>query len=382
MESYKLSRWELHTLINLNFDFNFVGAFPKKFDPNRSIAVWLEPDKCSQDLITYLTPRFFKPLLDKKPELVSNVEKFGEEIKKETYIVSILTDTFADKITLEDIRPLLFYNNYTKFISYTERKKFIRDMIGHDPTIMMDLHNHLKTNTDNILLYAYAESLPKFIDEIKDTKESIWENLRKIHLYSDSSSVAIVSPIVRSFKNDEPFYELVKEIFSKKFDEYHALREKFKKVEKKYFSQFKIEEYIDLFDNEQEYRFIFSMRDRVLVDNFGINKNAVMEIQKQIHECLKRYLNKSMPENSLYYAYSNKGFEINAFKFEDKPQVDFYIDKIQPVIKNILGSLPENIKRNPDSETMYKMFDSALLKLELDDTLEIQAEPKPKRNKL
>lgn len=382
MDSHKLSRWELQTLLNLNFDFDWIRAYPKKFDPSTSQHVWLEPEKYSEDLTKYLNSRFFKPLLEKRPELLSDVEQFSKECKKDLYPISHLGEIFKNKISLDDILPLLFYNNNTKFISYKERKKFIRDMIGHEPTIMMDLHNHLKTNNDNILLYAYAESLPKYINEIKDTKESIWENLKKIHLYSDSSSVAIVHPIVKSFENDEPFYQLVKEIFSPKFEEYHALREKFQKVEKKYFSKFKVDEYIDLFDNNQEYRFIFSMRDRVLVDNFGINKNAVMEIQKQIHECLKRYLNQSMPEDSLYYAYSNKGFEINAFRFEDKPQVDFFINKIQPVLKDILASLPDNIKRFPDKETIYKMFDSALLKIELDDTLEIQSEHKPKRNKL
>lgn len=390
MEKHQLNNWDLRTLIYLNFDFYWTRHYPSKHDSNGQ-RVWLDPEQYSLDLMAKINPNFFQPLLDKNPNLLPLVEKFTQECKKHEYPVYVLTDIFQNKIYLEDVSSMVFNNNYTKLISDKERKKFIKDMIGYQPSLMNDLHNHLKNNLnkDAVLLYSYAESLPKYMKEINDSTESIWENLKKITLYSDSASILLLSPIVKSFKHDESFYKLLKDIFSPKLAEYHGLREKFQKFEKKYFSQFSSEEKIDLFTNHQEYVFTFSMKDMVLVDKFGINKNFVMHIQSQIYDGLKEYLNKSMPDIGLYYSHSNKGLEINVPNFSDKEQVDFYMEKIQPIVVDILSSLPENLKKFPDNDTIPKMFETASLKLELEESfLELEKSSenknimKQKKNKL
>jgi hypothetical protein len=383
MEDYKLNRWDLNNLIHVVDDLHQLRmCYIHNHGYGAEKEGWRDADKYIQSLKYRLEPSLFNSLLLKQPELASDLENFWKQCETARYAESVFSEIFTDKIFLKNVHEQLLINSYSSQINNSERRKFVKEMIVKSPSLMMDLHNHLKTNHDHVLLYAYTESLPKYLNQIDDTKENIWERLKKLDLPFDSTAANLLTPIVKSFKHDKDFYNVLKEIFSPKFEKYHNLREKFSKIEDKYFKKFKVDENIELFDNHQAYSFSFFIQDRVLIDSFGINKNSVEEVKSEIHECIKTFLNKCLPKSGLYYSYSQRGFDINTPNFNDKPRIDLYMHHIQPIIKNILSSLPEKDKTFPNKENVCKMFESALLKIELDDSLSSREISKPKKHKL
>ncbi len=384
MNDYKLTRWELSDFFNLTVELRYLR---QSFIYNQGYGAdkkgWRDADKYVNSLKTHLS-NFTNPILQKQPELEPLFEKFWEKCKVEMYAEHAFNEIFSDKILLKNIYPDFLKNHYSTYVSNKERKNFIKKMINHEPWIINEAHDLIKNSStiDNMLIYAYAESLADHGKEIKDSKEKIWENLKKAEHYSDSTSTALLTSIIKAFPHDKDYYEALREIFSPKFESYHGLREKFQKYEKKHFANFLVKEKINLFDTSSEYRYCFGMKDRVLVDEFGIHKGAVEFIKRRLNECMESYLNKVMPNSSLTFIPSNRGLEIVLPKSEEKDILHTNISKFQPVIIDMLSSLDKNTKQFPNKGSLDKFFEASILKLEMEETLDKKEEVKPKRAKL
>lgn len=288
MADHLLTRVELYQLFNLNFN---MSSYRQSFRYKENYSSLGKPGEWSDEYIDFIKNLFhvelFDNLLKKQPELTAIVDNFWKESKTTKYIESLACNTFENKILLKNIYPLIFNAHYF-YIGKEDRKNFVKKMIQYEPWIMNHLHEKLKKNKDDALLLAYVELLPRHINEIKDSKESILENISTIDSFSESHITKAMNSLVKSMEHDKILYDFLKKIILPKFETFHSLRENFNKIENKYFSQFK-EKKISIFNNEQQYIYVFCIKDSVMVDYFGINKNISVGLQHQIHDCIKEY---------------------------------------------------------------------------------------------
>lgn len=383
MNSHILTRYELNTLCSLNFGMTYYRSrfhFKENYTNEVTSGEWENSDEYVKAIKPDWDKVIFSNLLQKQPELSQKIESFWEKSKKEKYIESLFCREFEDKIYLKSVGQTIFNVNYY-YSGVKERKEFIKKMIRYEPYLMNDLHDKNKTTQDLTLLSAYVELLPSHIKEIKDTKEKILENISKTKDFTESNFVQVLNCVVKSFPHDKEIYNFLKTHCSSKFEKFHTLRDKFKKVEDKYFSEFKEDEKFDIFNNSQEYRYIFCIKDSVLIDYFGIHKSVATNIQFQIHNCLKEYLKNNVSPD-IEYTYSKKGLEINTSNFSYRATIEDVMERLKPCIKDILYSLDEKTKTNPDNETIPKMFNLATLKFDLENSLNNKDTYKAKKNKI
>jgi hypothetical protein len=377
MADHLLTRFELTTLINLNYQQHYIGFYWSDFEKK-----WDKPDDYIRSIKLTLNRFLFNDLLTKQPELKNDVDTFWEEAKKEKYLTSVFWKVFDNKIFLKNVYPLIFSYN-TNYCNKQERKDFIKKMIGYDPSIMNALHEKIKTNNyiDHAHLAAYVDLLPKYLKEIKDSKEQVLENLKKTNEFTESNFVQVLNSAIKSFSHDKELYDFLKTHCSQKFETYHNLRDKFNKAEDKYFPQFKQAKKIDIFSNIQEYKYIFCIKDSILIDYFGVDKSAAAFVQRLLHESIEKYLNTNVGPD-LYYSYSGKGYEINTQNFDNQSKIEFYMEKLKPCITDILSSLNENTKKGIDKEYIPKLFNSVTLKFDLEKSLEEKESYKPRKAKI
>jgi len=384
MSDYKLTRWELSDLMHLNFDLSYLR---QSFYYNNGYGAdkkgWKNPDQYISSLQTTLSP-FLNPLLQKQPDLAPYLELYWEKCKVEAYAEHVFDEVFDNKILLKNVYQYILKDSYSRYVTDKDRKKFIKNMINHEPWLLNEAHNLIKNNNvkDNMFMYAYAESLTSHVKEIQDSKESIWDNLKKAQHYSDSTSTALLTSVIKAFSHDKDYYLALREVFAPQFEKYHGLREKFQKYEKKHFSDFQVKETFDLFENQAEYRYCLNMMDRVLIDNYGIHKGAVEFIKRRLNECIETYLAKVMPSTNISFLSTQRGLEIILPNLDDKDTLHINMNKFQPVIVDMISSLDKNTKQFPNKGSLDKFFEASVLKLEMEDSLDKKEEVKPKRSKL
>lgn len=381
MSNYVLNKNDIRLLLKLNFSLDFTRRrFKFIKDYKTGEECWENPDEYISSQKPEWDRVFFNPLLSTQPDLKPLVENFWEKSKHEQYIEWLGSAIFQDKIYLKSIYPMIF-NEAFGYSGTTERIGFIKKMVNQEQWLMDELHKHIIHKVDTATLKAYIELLPCHVNQIKDSKESIWKNLSKSKNFPESSQIKMLNVTIRSFLHDKSLYDFLINYFTPKFEHQHTLRETFNKYENKYFSSFKKNEQIDFFPSFQKYSYVLSIKDSILIDHFGVHKNIVGSINKQIIKAIESNLHKEIGEH-LLFSYSAKGLEVSSTNFQEQSKIEKYMDKIKKCVYDVLTSLDETLKKNPDEKTINELFDKALLHCELNEKLEVNSDTKIIRRKI
>lgn len=377
----RLDAWRL-CLLNFNTSYyRLVFPFNRAYSSNQQEG-WKDPDSVISSIKPNWDNILFNKLLENQPELAPVVDEFWLKLRTSDSPEWIFGDLFADKILVNSIYPLIF-RVHADYSNNQDRKPLVKKLVKEEPWLMDELHKEIKKSSyiDSVLLTVYVELLPLHAKEIKDNKQSILENLNKTKGFTESNCLQVLSSALRTFKHDKELHDFLKELFAPKFETHHTLRDKFKKAEEKYFSSFKEDKPIEIFETIHEYRYVLNIKDSTVIDHFGVHKNVAVTVMSQLYESLKKYLTEKIGPD-LYYSYSKKGFEINTPNFDNRPKIEAIMEQVKPCLHDILSSLDKQSKTNPDKETIPKLFETAMLHIELNEQLSNNVDYKPQKTKI
>lgn len=359
-----LSTYEITQLINLNISTNWYRA---TYNYSRKKGIWENELYISSQKPEW-NSLFFDPILKDNPTLEPLVAEFWEKAKTENCIESLAGQIFNGKITIDPISHMLF-RNCANYINSTDRKNFVKKFIIQNPTLMNEIHNSLKKNYDAVLLAVYIELLPTKINLIKDSEKSILKILEYSNSLTESNQTKILSAICRSFEHNQELYEFIQNHFGENFEKMHSLREKFLQLESKYFSQFKKETKISIFDSNEIFTYSFNIKDSSLVDIFNVKKTLLNQLKLDIFNSLRIIINKNIDKN-IYFDNTNGSFNVHTYNFEYKDKIHKLMFNIESVLPQILKVIGKEYKATTENaNTIHDLLSSSILKFYLEDTL-------------
>ncbi len=327
---------------------------------------------------------FFNPILKADPTLEPLVAEFWELAKTEQYIESLVGRLFNGKITIEPISHMLF-GEAPGCLNQTNRKNFVKNMVTSNPELIKELHESLKSKNDLTLLAVYIDLLPKTIHLIKDGNTNIFKILENSSSFTESNLTKTLSSICRSFNPSKEIYDFIQKQFSPRFETMHTLRETFYKLETKYFSKFKEDKHKFLLESNEIFTYSLKLKDSALVDQFNIHKTLVQPFKLDLFQVIRTIINEQV-DKSIYFDNVNGVFSIHTQNFENKEPIKKIMKNLESVLPPILKVIGKDYKHGlEDSETIQKFFRSAILKFNLEESLNtpsIDTKTKSKKTKL
>jgi hypothetical protein len=382
-----LKAYEIMDLIQLNISTMWhrsTNYYKKDYSSKFETGRWEKEDLYISRQKPDWDRLFFNPILKADPTLEPLVAEFWELAKTEQYIESLAGRLFNGKITIEPISHMLF-GEALGCLNQTNRKNFVKRMITSNPELIKELHTSLKSKNDIILLAAYIDLLPKTINLIKDSNKNIFKILENSSQFTESNQTKTLSSICRSFNHTQELYDFIKKQFSPRFETMHTLRETFHNLESKYFSKFKEEKHTFLLESNEIFTYSLKLKDSALVDQFNIHKTLVQPFKLDLFQVLRTIINEQV-DKSIYFDNVNGTFSIHTQNFENKDPIKKIMKNLESVLPPILKVIGKDYKHGiEDSETIQKFFKSAILKFNLEESLNtpiIDPKTKSKKTKL
>lgn len=333
-----------------------------------------------------LNKLFFDPVIKNHPDLSHLVDEFWNEFKTEKYIESVLSRIFSDKLTVNDIKDLLFID--TIKYSDTNRKDFLTRFISKEPTLINDLQAELISKSIKIHgengairkgdLMAYFELLPKYHKEITDkTMVKPCIDLIKGSKLSPTNNIKALTTLFKILPKNSETIEYIEEIFSKYLKEQHNLRAKFNTYKEKIVG---LNNTSNISINADEvFTCKVSLPEHILIDNFKIPANNISYIVDSFGNLLKNVLTIKEPSAKVYWQLNHPNPSFNTIylynnnyeshketkELTDKVLGDFseIIDKFRLILAGVKVPSKEQI------ETIKKVVDTYSIKYNLDETL-------------